>query len=60
MARRTSRDPFGLVLGLLMLVAISTYMTYKYTEAYRTVDCQGITCDEGQFCQQNKCRSITA
>jgi hypothetical protein len=60
MARRISRDPFALVLVLLLLVAISTYMTFKYSEAYRTVDCQGITCDEGQFCQQNKCRSITA
>lgn len=60
MASRTPKSPFGLVLGLLILVAISTFMTYKYTEAYRSVDCQGITCREGQFCQENKCRNITA
>ena len=60
MARRTSRDPFGLVLGLLILSAIVAYMSYKYVEAFRSVDCLGVTCAEGQFCQQNKCRSLTA
>lgn len=59
MARRTSRDPFGLVLGLLILGAIAAYMSYKYVEAFRAVDCLGVTCPEGQFCQQNKCRSLT-
>jgi hypothetical protein len=58
MARKTGRDPFGLVLGLLMLVAISMYTTYKYKEAYRAVDCQGITCREGEFCQENTCKRI--
>ena len=26
----------------------------------RKVDCKGITCQEGEFCQQNTCRSVMA
>jgi hypothetical protein len=60
MARRVARDPFGLVFGLLVLGAIVAFTSYKYVEAFRAVDCLGITCPEGQFCQENKCRSLTA
>ena len=60
MARKPTKDPFGLVLGLLVLGAIVAYMSYKYSEAYRNVDCLGITCPEGQFCQENKCRNLKA
>jgi hypothetical protein len=60
MARRTSSDPFGLVLILLVLGGIGAYMSYKYVEAFRAVDCLGVTCPEGQFCQENKCRNIKA
>jgi len=60
MARKTSTNPFGLVFILLLLGAISAYMSYKYTEEFRAIDCLGVTCGEGQFCQQNKCRNISA
>ena len=60
MARSSSKNPFGLVFILLLLGAISAYMTYKYTEEFREIDCLGVTCPEGQFCQKNKCRNINA
>uniref|UniRef100_A0A6C0D7I4 Uncharacterized protein n=1 Tax=viral metagenome TaxID=1070528 RepID=A0A6C0D7I4_9ZZZZ len=60
MAAKLARNPFSLVLALLVLGGIATYMSYKYAEAFRVVDCLGVTCPEGQFCQQNKCRSLTA
>ena len=59
MARKAS-NPFGLVLALLVLGAIAAFMSYQYYEAYRNVDCLGVTCPEGQFCQQNRCRNIKA
>ena len=59
MARKT-KGPFGLVLGLLIFMSLVTYLTYKSYEGYRQVDCLGVTCPEGEFCQKNTCRSITA
>jgi len=55
MARKT---PFGLVITLLFVFAVLAYSAYYAYEGYRNVDCLGITCAEGQFCQSNTCHPI--
>lgn len=55
---RSQKDPVGLVLILLIVIAFSTYVAYSMTENFRTADCKGVTCQEGEFCQQNSCKAI--
>jgi hypothetical protein len=55
---RSQKDPFGLVLILLIVIAFSTYVAYSMTESFRSADCKGVTCPEGEFCQQNTCKAI--
>jgi len=55
MARKT---PFSLVITLLIVFAILAYVAYSTYEGYRNVDCAGISCAEGQFCQSNTCHPI--
>ena len=55
-----SKSPFVLVFVLLLFIALASYLTYRSYEGYRKIDCQGVTCPEGEFCLQNTCRSITA
>lgn len=56
---RASRDPFPLVILLIILAAVIAYAAnYTLQSTYRDIDCQGITCPEGQFCQQNSCKDI--
>jgi len=49
----------GIVSILLISVLLLTLSTYcKITfEPYRSLDCAGIICKEGQFCQNNRCHS---
>ena len=56
---RTSKSPFMLVMALLVVAAVLGYSAYSAYEGYRTVDCLGVVCSEGEFCQQNTCTSIT-
>ena len=30
----------------------------SFPEGFRNVDCKGVTCPEGEFCQENVCRPI--
>ena len=57
MARRV-KSPTLLVIVLLVTLAALTYYVYSAYEAYRNIDCLGITCPEGEFCQDNTCKSI--
>ncbi len=43
-----------------VVVALLWFAYGRYTEAYQTfpMDCAGITCDEGQFCQNNRCTEV--
>ena len=57
MARR-SKISFPLTVILVTILALFAYTFYKRYEGFRDVDCQGINCPEGQFCQSNKCHPI--
>ena len=61
------RGAYGLVgLFVVLLVAVSVLPWIRRTFARsfpegftdsRPVDCKGVTCKEGEFCQENVCRS---
>lgn len=55
---RSQKDPMGIVLILLILIAFFSYIAYIAYEGYRSLDCKGITCPEGEFCQQSTCKPI--
>ena len=57
MARR-SKVSFPFVVVLVTVLAFFIYTFYKRYEGFRNVDCLGVTCSEGQFCQSNKCHPI--
>ena len=51
--------PFVLVLVVLVVVATLAYFTYTRYEGFQSYRCDyGITCPEGQFCQENVCKPI--
>jgi hypothetical protein len=51
------------ILGLLLAVAILPLLKAAapewFPEGFRDVDCQGVTCPEGKFCQSNQCVDIS-
>jgi hypothetical protein len=55
---RSAKTPFVLVLSLVVVFAVLAYVAYSTYEGFRTVDCLGVTCPEGQFCQSNQCHPI--
>ena len=55
MARGT-KTPVVLIIVLLVAMAGLSYYMY---ESYRNVDCLGVTCNEGEFCQDNTCHPIS-
>lgn len=55
---RVQKDSMGLVLILLILITFFSYVPYIMVEGYRSVDCKGVTCPEGEFCQENTCKAI--
>jgi hypothetical protein len=57
MARKST--PFLLVLVLLLVIAYASYAVYYKMEGFQSYRCDyGITCPEGQFCQENVCKPI--
>lgn len=52
---RSTKSPFLLVIVLLVVSAVLGYGAYQ---GFRNVDCAGVTCNEGQFCQSNTCHPI--
>ena len=56
---RSVKNPGMLVFVLLAVFAVIAFAAYSSIEGFRTTDCLGITCAEGQFCQQNKCSAIS-
>lgn len=52
---RIPKSPALLVLVLLVITAAAAYYVYNYSEGFRSVDCKGVTCAEGEFCQSNTC-----
>jgi hypothetical protein len=55
---------FGLFVVLVLVVAllpvIRNMFAPLFPEGFRTQDCKGVVCEEGEFCQENVCRPITA
>jgi hypothetical protein len=54
---RNFKSPVVLVVLLLALIAGLAYFVMN-NEGFRGTDCVGVTCEEGQFCQQNTCHPI--
>lgn len=54
----------GLFTVLIIVVAflpmIRRTFARSFPEGFRNLDCKGITCQEGEFCQENVCRPIAA
>ena len=53
---RSIKSPFVLIIVLLVVMAGVSYFMY---ESYRNVDCVGVSCKEGEFCQDNTCHAIS-
>jgi hypothetical protein len=55
---------FGLLVVLVLIVAflpiIRNTFAPLFPEGFRTQDCKGVVCEEGEFCQENVCRSVSA
>lgn len=52
----------ALVVFLVVVVAALPYLRNMFApyfpEGFRNLDCKGVTCREGQFCQDNTCHNI--
>lgn len=54
------------IIGLLVAVALLPLLKATAPEYFPSIsgfanpDCQGVSCGEGQFCQNNKCLSVNA
>jgi hypothetical protein len=65
MASKKQMNVVGILLIFVVLVLV--FLPYlrnlfapAFPEGFRTLDCKGITCKEGEFCQDNTCHSVTA
>lgn len=62
MNSRSGLGLLGLALFLIVVVAFLPWLRNTFAplfpEGFRDVDCKGVTCQEGQFCQENTCRSV--
>ena len=54
---RNSKSPIMLVLILVLVIGAFAYYAYN-SEGFQSLDCAGVTCDEGKFCQKNTCHDI--
>jgi len=48
------------LLPLLKAAAPEYFPSFPSVSGFANPDCVGVTCGEGQFCQNNKCQSVTA
>ena len=52
------------IIGLLVAVALLPILKaaapayFPTVSGFRDLDCQGMTCNEGQFCQDKKCVNV--
>ena len=63
MAKSVGYGVIGLslvLLGILIVVPLlkKWFPQYYYEGFNAKLDCVGVTCEEGQFCQENKCLPI--
>ena len=62
---KTLASPVGILLivvvaFLVLLPYIRNVFAPAFPEGFRNVDCKGVTCGEGEFCQDNVCHSVNA
>jgi hypothetical protein len=48
----------GLLVAVALLPILKTSAPQYFPEGFRDVDCKGVSCGEGQFCQNNKCNNV--
>ena len=48
-----------LVLAVSVLPWVRKTFARSFPEGFRDTDCQGVTCNEGEFCQENVCKRIS-
>jgi len=60
-----NRGAFGLISLALFLIAVVAFLPMLrnnfaplFPEGFRDVDCKGVSCNEGEFCENNKCHSV--
>lgn len=58
---------FGLLTLLLLLFLVVAFLpgirstfARSFPEGFRNLDCKGVLCREGEFCQDNVCRPVAA
>jgi len=56
---RGSKTPIILVLLLLIVIAYVGYTYYMSNESFRNIDCAGVNCKEGEFCENNTCKALS-
>lgn len=49
---------FLVAVALLPILKAAAPQYFPSLEGFRTVDCKGVTCPEGKFCQNNTCIDI--
>uniref|UniRef100_A0A6C0JUX1 Uncharacterized protein n=1 Tax=viral metagenome TaxID=1070528 RepID=A0A6C0JUX1_9ZZZZ len=49
-----------LVVVVAFLPAIRNAFAPLFPEGFRDLDCKGVVCEEGEFCQDNVCRPVNA
>ncbi len=62
---KTLASPVGILLivvvaFLVLLPYIRNVFAPVFPEGFRNVDCRGVTCQEGEFCQDNVCHTVNA
>lgn len=65
MSKKGGSDAVGPLLLIVVLVLVGlpylrNMFAPAFPEGFRNVDCKGVTCDEGEFCQNNVCHSVNA
>jgi hypothetical protein len=59
------RGAYGLLGLVAVFVAVVAFLPYLrsafaplFPEGFRDLDCKGVTCKEGEFCQENVCHPV--
>jgi hypothetical protein len=60
---RGSYGIIGLVVVVVLFVVflpnLRNTFAPMFPEGFRDIDCKGVNCQEGEFCQQNTCHKIS-
>ena len=56
---RSSKTPIILILFLLIVIGYVSYTFYISNDGFRNIDCAGVNCKEGEFCENNTCKALS-